>query len=245
MGTELALDATDVSVGTHPAGSAWRRNPIPACNCDRGFKCVAGGAAENGERAYWNGSNPVPHGYDCPTGVAFAPPFDFGYGQQLWDLGNATQPPEAMNTWGAHGCRIPLNPATPPTSGTHPAGARSHRRPTEGAHGEGRVRAALALGRGAEQSDLVALRRCCHCVNMFEPGRAANASCAFGSVCRTACGGDADAPTIHACSVCLWARVWRPRSSGRSSVLLRTYYSMSARAAARRASVQWSTRTVV
>ena len=99
MGTELALDATDVSVGTHPAGSAWRRNPIPACNCDRGFKCVAGGAAENGERAYWNGSNPVPHGYDCPTGVAFAPPFDFGYGQQLWDQGKQTHPAEAMDTW--------------------------------------------------------------------------------------------------------------------------------------------------
>eukprot|EP00326_Haptolina_ericina_P000681 CAMPEP_0181207818 /NCGR_PEP_ID=MMETSP1096-20121128/21792_1 /TAXON_ID=156174 ORGANISM="Chrysochromulina ericina, Strain CCMP281" /NCGR_SAMPLE_ID=MMETSP1096 /ASSEMBLY_ACC=CAM_ASM_000453 /LENGTH=374 /DNA_ID=CAMNT_0023298851 /DNA_START=49 /DNA_END=1173 /DNA_ORIENTATION=+ len=98
-GTELIINATDVSVGTHPVGSAWRVNPIPACNCDKGFGCSVGGSAEGGDQAYWNGTNPTPKGFDCPTGTAFQPPFDYGYGQQLWDLGPGTEPPEAMNTW--------------------------------------------------------------------------------------------------------------------------------------------------
>eukprot|EP00937_MAST-01D_sp_MAST-1D-sp2_P005951 g5951.t1 len=100
VGTELVINATDVAEGTHPAGSVWRRNPIPACNCDRGFGCKVGGDAASGAAAYWNGSSPEPAGgYSCPTGVAFAPPFDFGYGQQLWDQGANTHPAEAMNTW--------------------------------------------------------------------------------------------------------------------------------------------------
>ena len=32
---ELQIPARDVSEGTHPSGSTWRLNPIPACNCDR------------------------------------------------------------------------------------------------------------------------------------------------------------------------------------------------------------------
>ena len=99
LGTELIINATDVAVGVHPPGSTWRRNPIPACNCDRGFNCEVGGDGPSGARAYWNGTNPSPAGYPCPTGVAFAPPFDYGYGQQLWNSGEKMQPAEAMNTW--------------------------------------------------------------------------------------------------------------------------------------------------
>ena len=39
--TEVIIPATDVSEGTWPTGSAWRLNPIPACNCDRGDSCLA------------------------------------------------------------------------------------------------------------------------------------------------------------------------------------------------------------
>ena len=36
---ELQIPARTVSQGTYPAGSQWRMNPIPACNCDQGFGC--------------------------------------------------------------------------------------------------------------------------------------------------------------------------------------------------------------
>lgn len=99
VGTELLINATDVSIGTHPPGSAWRRNPIPACNCDKGFGCSFRGRANMGQIPYWNGSNPNPVGYNCSTGVAFDVPFDYGYGQQLWNSGEKMEPKEAMNTW--------------------------------------------------------------------------------------------------------------------------------------------------
>jgi hypothetical protein len=41
---DFGIAATDVSVGTKPAGSAWRKNPIPMCNCDVGTGCRAKGA---------------------------------------------------------------------------------------------------------------------------------------------------------------------------------------------------------
>lgn len=102
---ELQIPATDVSEGTHPKGSAWRMNPIPACNCDLGFAC---GIDQNDPKAksYFNGSQvlssvaicdihcisqpfylpltvlpliqPTPRGFDCPTGTMFPVPFDFG-----------------------------------------------------------------------------------------------------------------------------------------------------------------------
>ena len=63
---ELSIPAMDVSKGTHPAGSTWRRNPVPACNCDRGFSC---GGKDQSDLPYFNGSQPVPKGFDCPTGT--------------------------------------------------------------------------------------------------------------------------------------------------------------------------------
>lgn len=33
------INATTTSVGTYPAGSQWRKNPIPMCNCDQGVAC--------------------------------------------------------------------------------------------------------------------------------------------------------------------------------------------------------------
>ena len=65
-----------------------------ACNCDKGFACSTSAEAHNcsteDERcstaAYFNGSSPEPKGFPCPTGTQFPVPFDYGYGQQVWNL---------------------------------------------------------------------------------------------------------------------------------------------------------------
>lgn len=92
---ELQIPAKDVAEGTFPKGSTWRANPIPACNCDQGFGCSAN-TSEPMHVPYWNGSMPVPAGYNCPTGTMFPPPFDYGYGHQMWTID--TEGP-ARPTW--------------------------------------------------------------------------------------------------------------------------------------------------
>ena len=110
-----SIAARDVRVGTTPAGSAWRRNPIPACNCDKGFDCSVNSTASNySQTSYRNDAQPTPHtscadgyscakGLSCPTGTQFDVPFDFGYGQQIWDLTPASTAkagnPLAAMTW--------------------------------------------------------------------------------------------------------------------------------------------------
>mmetsp|Transcript_28797 Transcript_28797/g.92183 ORF Transcript_28797/g.92183 Transcript_28797/m.92183 type:complete len:440 (+) Transcript_28797:59-1378(+) len=44
----LSLPALTVSRGTTPARSQWRRLPFPACNCDLGEGCHAGGGSAGG-----------------------------------------------------------------------------------------------------------------------------------------------------------------------------------------------------
>jgi hypothetical protein len=92
---ELQIAAKDVAEGTFPKGSTWRANPIPACNCDQGFGCSAN-TSEPMHVPYFNGSMPVPAGYNCPTGTMFKPPFDYGYGHQMWTID--TEGP-ARPTW--------------------------------------------------------------------------------------------------------------------------------------------------
>ena len=112
-----SVPARAVAVGTTPPGSVWRLNPIPACNCDKGFGCfgVNGTAAQNySDASYADDAQPSPHtscahgyscskGLGCPTGTQFPVPFDYGYGQQIWDLTpNSTAEagnPEAAMTW--------------------------------------------------------------------------------------------------------------------------------------------------
>ncbi len=38
-GEEIPIAAVDVSEGVLPAGSTWRKLPLPACNCDLGASC--------------------------------------------------------------------------------------------------------------------------------------------------------------------------------------------------------------
>ena len=78
---ELTIGADTVTAGTHPAGSSWRRNPIPACNCDMGQQCTWPPEAARGPAfaAYGNASaGRYPR---CPTGLQFEPPpFPEAYG---------------------------------------------------------------------------------------------------------------------------------------------------------------------
>lgn len=60
-GTEFTIPATDVNVGTWPQGSAWRVNPIPACNCDQGDSCVARNGTDL-TQAYADDGPPSPKG---------------------------------------------------------------------------------------------------------------------------------------------------------------------------------------
>ena len=49
--SSFSIPAKDISVRTVPSGAAWRRNPIPACNCDSGVNC------ENSEAMASDGSD--------------------------------------------------------------------------------------------------------------------------------------------------------------------------------------------
>lgn len=96
-GEELTIPARDVSEGTFPTGSAWRLNPIPACNCDRGY---CNGFEDTDETIpYSHDGPPVPQftnhsiptpltpfgfpdgeDFDCWNGTQFEVPFPYGYG---------------------------------------------------------------------------------------------------------------------------------------------------------------------
>ena len=66
--------------------STWRRNPIPACNCDGGDGCHAPGTNNAGGReSYTNGTIPIPTGFLCKFGTMFDVPFGYGYGQHVWN----------------------------------------------------------------------------------------------------------------------------------------------------------------
>ena len=84
---QWVIPARDVSEGTHPPGSTWRVNPVPACNCDKGFACSTDDpTSEGGARlSYADEGSPQPQGFSCPTGTMFPVPFPYGYGQQVWN----------------------------------------------------------------------------------------------------------------------------------------------------------------
>ena len=67
----VKIEAVDVKQGTVPAGSTWRRNPVPACNCDSGFVCSADAESSSQARAYEEQSDP---GGQCSTGLQFDAP---------------------------------------------------------------------------------------------------------------------------------------------------------------------------
>lgn len=98
-GGEVIIGAVDVDVGVHPPGAAWRRLPLPACNCDSGSYCGAAGSATNGKAAsaastaYAAGQ--TAHG-ECTTGLQFeaahlSGAWTEGYGYYVASLGRTTR----------------------------------------------------------------------------------------------------------------------------------------------------------
>ena len=94
---DVSIPATTISEGTTPAKSQWRRNPIPACNCDLGEGChydaKCDGECTDPSKcdsmcAYEQQSDAPER---CPTGVQFPVPSDdlYGYGDVLSPRGSS------------------------------------------------------------------------------------------------------------------------------------------------------------
>ena len=81
------INATQLTEGVTPAGSTWRMNPIPACNCDIGSSnCQMG--AKGFSAAYSDSPDPISREV-CPTGTMFPARFKNGAG----DIGMLTNSP--------------------------------------------------------------------------------------------------------------------------------------------------------
>jgi hypothetical protein len=77
---DFEIAAMDVNIGTKPTGSFWRRNPIPACNCDLGFLCGSKTVQSNGTKPWWIDPEAKTKTPACPTGTQFEPPHPSIYG---------------------------------------------------------------------------------------------------------------------------------------------------------------------
>ena len=75
---DFEIPAKDTNIGTNPPGSFWRRNPVPACNCDLGYLC--GTIDTNGTKPYWIDPDAKKNTPACPTGTQFSPPHPAIYG---------------------------------------------------------------------------------------------------------------------------------------------------------------------
>ena len=86
---EYTIPAMQTSEGTFPVGSMWRRNPIPACNCNSGKGCGVNKTMPSlpgyplWYKAYADEAQPEPVGGSepCPTGTQFPVPCPQCYGQ--------------------------------------------------------------------------------------------------------------------------------------------------------------------
>ena len=111
----FTIPAVSTNVGTHPAGSMWRKNPVPMCNCDLGYLCGVkdAGVAAAGTRgagAYkptadvgpvdaktmftpYNKTNfhPGQTSSVCPTGVQYPSMWDDGLGGPPYEPGTGMQ----------------------------------------------------------------------------------------------------------------------------------------------------------
>lgn len=74
---DFRIAAVDVSEGTFPANSVWRRNPIPGCNCDFGTHC--GQNASIPEWVPYEEPAHANHSQRCWSGTQFQPPFEDGF----------------------------------------------------------------------------------------------------------------------------------------------------------------------
>merc|ERR1740121_2579388 len=92
---DFEIPAMDVNIGTNPKGSFWRRNPVPACNCDLGFLC--GWGQSNGTKPWWIDPNAKTKTPSCPTGTQFNPPHPGIYGYSTVFQENTEEEQEAVH----------------------------------------------------------------------------------------------------------------------------------------------------
>eukprot|EP01043_Picozoa_sp_COSAG02_P014291 COSAG02_NODE_587_length_19920_cov_78.898693_3_plen_234_part_00 len=121
---DFEIPAMDVSRGTIPAGSTFRRNPIPACNCDSGMDdgprgptcgsvnpmgtcdgnpCLTSasgcylGTCQYYRDVYEHQPGAPTRTPGCSTGTQFAPPWKEGYGHDQAHVANGgTSRPDGM-----------------------------------------------------------------------------------------------------------------------------------------------------
>jgi len=79
------IPAVTTNVGTYPAGSMWRKNPVPMCNCDLGYGCYDKQVESNKDQDMFEAYNktnfhPGQTSAACPTGVQYPTMWDGGEG---------------------------------------------------------------------------------------------------------------------------------------------------------------------
>ena len=86
---DFQIPATTTSEGTFPAGSEWRKIPVPMCNCDYGTLCTKSSKkSDPGWTAYDDDHLHPGQTLDhpsCTTGVQFPTAWDDGYGAGMGD----------------------------------------------------------------------------------------------------------------------------------------------------------------
>lgn len=77
---DFEIPVVDVNEGTFPEGSTWRMNPIPACNCDKGYNCTV-----VDDPTIYTAYEAETGGKFCETGYQFQPRWPEGFG--YWGSG--------------------------------------------------------------------------------------------------------------------------------------------------------------
>eukprot|EP00729_Bicosta_minor_P025747 gene25747-35030_t len=107
----IAKPPRTVNKGTFPAGSMWRRNPIPACNCDSGKLCGVNKTtpSQPAYPAYFKAQPaPVGNSETCSTGTQFPVPCPKCYGQSpfggnqprnMWAIVDQVQVPKVTGEY--------------------------------------------------------------------------------------------------------------------------------------------------
>lgn len=72
---DFSIPAMDVTEGVYPEGAAWRMNPIPACNCDKGYNCT-----NTDDQTVYTAYEAGKGDGVCEFGYQFEPSWPTGYG---------------------------------------------------------------------------------------------------------------------------------------------------------------------
>jgi hypothetical protein len=130
-----ASPAMQVSEGTFPVGSMWRRNPIPACNCDSGKSCGVNKTtpSQPAYPAYYKVSGPTACSQcrQCSRSRHCLTYFDLLLSLSPWNPTTSPTPPKPSPSRSA--TRSParqarISPFLAPNATARPSSAVGHRR---------------------------------------------------------------------------------------------------------------------